>query len=338
MIFLADEKDLKRKRLNRAKKNSMKKADINTGATLKDSKKDPPGTMYRCSDCGEFYTDQKNFYRSMSPLFAGNNGYFPVCKTCVRNYYDYLVEYYSGNEEKALDRMCSVMDLYYSDAIAVASKSVSTSNPRISSYISKTQMKQYSDKGTTYLDTIRDRNNCTIENFDDVEEVNESGEKVISPRLIKQWGFGYEPEEYSLLQEHYKMLTTQFTNADAVQDALIKDLCTIKVLQTRAMKKGDPDSFDKFTKLYHSTLKAGGLKTRSETDSIDDESACWGNFIKDVETLSPADIYLDKKMFDDADKVKEYFERFILRPVINFFSGSRESDPEYSVMPGEDDG
>ena len=294
--------------------------------------------MYRCTDCGEFYTDQKNFYRAASPLFAGNHGYFPVCKKCVRKYYEYLVDYFSGNEEKALDRMCSVMDMYYSDAIAVASKSENTNNPRIANYISRRQQKNYAAMGATYLDTIKDRSSCTIDNFDDIEEVNEAGEKVVSPRLIKQWGFGYEPEEYSLLQEHYKMLTTQFTNADAVQDALIKDLCTIKVLQTRSMKKGDPDSFDKFTKLYHSTLKAGGLKTRSETDSIDDESACWGNFIKDVETISPADIYLDKKMFDDVDKVKEYFERFILRPVINFFSGSRESDPEYSVMPGEDDG
>lgn len=335
MVFLAESNNKKTKK---ATSNRLKKATINSKAQLKENKKDPPGTLYRCSNCGEFYSSQGSFYRSMSPLFAGNNGYFPVCKKCVRNYYKYLVEYFSGNEEKALDRMCSVMDLYYSDAIAVASKSSSTNRPRISSYISKTQMKQFSDKGTTYLDTIQDRNSCTINSLDDVEEVNESGEKVISPRLIKQWGFGYEPEEYSLLQEHYKMLTTQFTNADAVQDALIKDLCTIKVLQTRAMKKGDPDSFDKFTKLYHSTLKAGGLKTRSETDSIDDESACWGNFIKDVETLSPADIYLDKKMFDDVDKVKEYFERFILRPVINFFSGSRTQDSEFSVMPGEDDG
>lgn len=336
MVFLAE--DLKKKRLTRATKSRTSQTTINSDAELKADKKDPKGTRYRCSDCGEFFTDQKNFYRSMSPLYAGNNGYFPVCKSCVKKYYDYLIEYFSGNEEKALDRMCSVMDLYYSDALAVASKGANTSVSRIASYISKSQMKQFVDKGTTYLDTIKDRASTTINNLDDVEEVNESGEKVISPRVLKQWGFGYEPEEYSLLQEHYKMLTTQFTNADAVQDALIKDLCTIKVLQTRAMKKGDPDSFDKFTKLYHSTLKAGGLKTRSETDSIDDESACWGNFIKDVETLSPADIYLDKKMFDDVDKVKEYFERFILRPVINFFSGSRTQDSEFSVMPGEDDG
>lgn len=335
---MADGKELTKRKLNSATKRRTSQTKVNPGAKLKEDKKDPPGTLYRCSDCGEFFTDQKSFYRSMSPLFAGNNGYFPICKSCVKKYYDYLVDWYSGNEEKALDRICSIMDLYYSDQIAVASKGSATNSPRVSSYISKTQMKQFADRGTTYLDTIKEHASTTIDNLEDVEEVNELGEKVVSPRVIKQWGFGYEPEEYSLLQEHYKMLTTQFTNADAVQDALIKDLCTIKVLQTRAMKKGDPDSFDKFTKLYHSTLKAGGLKTRSETDSIDDESACWGNFIKDVETISPADIYLDKKMFDDVDKVKEYFERFILRPVINFFSGSRTQDSEFSVMPGEDDG
>jgi len=303
---------------------------------LKEDQKDPPGTLYRCTKCGDFHADQKNFYRSASPLFAGNHGYFPVCKKCVRKYYEYLVDYFSGNEEKALDRMCSVMDMYYADAIAVASKSESTSNPRISNYISRCQMKNYAALGTTYLDTIKDRSSCTIDNLDDIEEVNEAGEKVVSQRLIKQWGFGYEPEEYSLLQEHYKMLTTQFTNADAVQDALIKDLCTIKVLQTRAMKKGDPDSFDKFTKLYHSTLKAGGLKTRSETDNVGDDDACWGNFIRDAENFVPADIYKDKTLFDDVDGIKDYFNRFIVRPFKNFFTGSTDEDEEFAIHPGDE--
>ena len=103
------------------------------------------------------------------------------------------------------------------------------------------------------------------------------------------------------------------------------------------MKAGNADSFDKFTKLYHSTLKAGGLKTRSENEGIDDESACWGNFVKDIETRTPAEIYKDKALFDDVDKIKEYFDRFILRPMKNFFSGERVQDPEFSVLAGEDD-
>lgn len=314
------------------------KTVVNSDAKVKNIKSDPEGTLYRCTVCGKMFKVQKgNFFVSHSMLYEGNNGFITVCRACSDKYYTYLVDFLSGNEEKALDRVCSTFDWYYSDEIAASSKKISATLSRLSSYVRQMNLTQNRDKGITYLDTIRDRSTGVIDTIEDLEEINESGEKGVSSRLVKQWGFGYEPEEYSLLSEHYKVLTTQFTNADAVQDALIKDLCTIKVLQNRAMKKGDADSFDKFTKLYHSTLKAGGLKTRSETDTIDDESACWGNFIKDIETRTPADIYMDKSIFDDVDKVKEYFDRFILRPMKNFFSGTRVQDDEFSVLAGDDE-
>lgn len=322
-----------------AQQSRTSKTVVNTSAKAKNIKSDPEGTLYRCTVCGKMFRVQKgNFYVSHSMLYEGNNGFITVCRACSEKYYTYLTDFLSGNEEKALDRICSTFDWYYSDEIVASSKKISATQSRLSVYVRQMNLTQNRDKGITYLDTIRDRSTGVIDTVEDLEEINESGEKVISSKLIKQWGFGYEPEEYSMLAEHYKILTTQFTNADAVQDALIKDLCTIKVLQNRAMKKGDADSFDKFTKLYHSTLKAGGLKTRSETDTLDDENACWGNFVKDIEVHVPADIYMNKKIFDDVDKVKEYFDRFILRPVKNFFSGSRIQDSEFSVLAGDDDG
>lgn len=326
--------------MTRATKSRTSQTTINSDAELKADKKDPKGTRYRCSDCGEFFTDQKNFYRSMSPLYAGNNGYFPVCKPCVKKYYDYLIEYFSGNEEKALDRMCSVMDLYYSDALAVASRgnSSSTSINRIASYISKTQMKQYSDKGTTYLDTIKDRISTTIDNLDDVEEVNESGEKVVSQRLIKQWGFGYEPEEYSFLDNHYKTLKTQISDDDPMQEIYIKDMCVTKVMQSRAQKANDADKYDKFQKSYQTTAKAANLKPVEKNNDFNNPDEAWGTYVGLIEQYAPADLYKRPKLFVDMDSIKEYYERFIVRPFKNFFTGSREQDKEFNITLGDDNG
>lgn len=269
-------------------------------------------------------------------MFEGNNGYFPICKTCVKNYFDYLVDYFSGNEEKALDRMCSIMDLYYCDDAAVASKSVATSSSRIASYISRTQMQQNAKLGTTYLDTIKDRSSNTIDSAEDLEEARGTGEKGVTAAAISRWGLGYNGDEYIFLDGHYKTLKSQISEEDPIQEIYIKDMCVNKIMQSRAMKSGEAEKMLKLQEGYRKAAKDAGIKVRSgDMDSLSDD-ACWGNFVRDIETFVPAEIYTNKKLFDDVDRIKEYFERFIVRPFKNFFGGTNEQDSEFSINVGDD--
>lgn len=316
------------------------KTQINFGARLGKKKTvDPPGTTYRCACCGKTYNKQaNNFLKSAkSDLFAGNNNYYPVCRTCLREYFEYLKDYFAGNSVKAIERMCQIMDLFYDDAIyeAAAAACTGPTNSLLGSYISRTQLETFTLLGTTYLDTIADRAAVSIDSLYDLEQAND-GENTLDQKLVKTWGFGYEPEEYTMLDDHYKLLVTQFSAASPLEDALIRDLCTIKVLQARAMKQGRSDDFDKFTKLYHSTLKAGGLKARTDADLANDDTVCWGTLVRDVEQYTPAEVYKDKKLFSDWDSIQDYFGRFIVRPFKNFFGGGNELDEEFSIQLGDD--
>ena len=288
---------------------------------------------YYCTCCGRPYVHQKNnFPHSMSPLWKGNNGYFPVCKRCVERYFDQLVDYFSGNEEKAMDRMAQIADWYYSDDIWAMTRKISMDRSRIGAYPSKMQLPQCKAKGTTYLDTIKDRASVVVSDYDEFEEMKDQGETSISKAQIARWGLGFEESEYRQLDAHYKSLSEIIDTADVVQDTLARDLCEIKIQQIRARNKGDADMFQKFTKLYQDTLKTANLKVKSgETSSLSDSESCWGNFVRDVEKYAPAEIYQDKSLFADSDGLKEYMERFVLRPVRNFFMGTRDMDPEYSV-------
>lgn len=314
------------------------KTVINKDAKVKNIKSDPEGTKYRCSTCGKYFTKQKNkFFISHSMTYEGNNGYITVCKGCTEKYFTYLVEVFSGNEEKALDRICSVFDWYYNDDIAASSRKISADQSRLASYVRQMNLVQNKDKGSTYLDTIRDRSSEMICSLEDYEELKENGDGNITNRQMKRWGLGYTPEEYTFLDDHYKLLKGQISDDDVVQENLIRDLCSIKILQNRAIQGGDADSYEKFTKLYQSTLKAANLKPKcSDSDVSNDDNACWGVFIKDIEDHSPAEVYMDKKIFDDVDGIKDYFKRFIVRPFKNFFTGSNEMDEEFSIMPGGD--
>lgn len=295
-------------------------------------------TDFECVCCGKHFKLQKgNFPHTLSPLYAANGGYMPICKKCVDGYYDQLVEYFSGNEEKAIDRICQIADWYYLDDIWASTRKISADRSRVGAYPSKMVLSHWKERGTTYLDTIRDRASVVVQSYDDFEEMRDQGETGISKRQVNEWGIGFEESEYRLLDEHYKSLQKSIDTKDIVQDTLARDLCEIKVQQVRARNKNDVDTFQKLTKLYQDTLKSANLKVRNaELDAANDDQACWGVFVRDIEEHTPGDVYQDRSLFMDVDGIKSYFERFVTRAVKNFFGGTRIMDHEFQVTPGDD--
>ena len=105
----------------------------------------------------------------------------------------------------------------------------------------------------------------------------------------------------------------------------------MKILQTRALKNKNLDEYEKCTKLYQNTFKASKLKLGSDINVENDDNAVWGKWIAQCEEICPADLYNDQKLFEDVDGIKEYFNRFIVRPFKNFFMGTKDMDDEYSI-------
>lgn len=311
---------------------STTKIDPNVKVGRIPQKNDAAG--YTCTCCGKHYKLQKsNFLSSMSPLFKSNGGYLPFCKHCTDAYYDQLVEFFSGNEEKAIDRMAQIADWCYDDRTWATTRKISSDRSRVCAYPSKMQLSQW---GTTYLDTIKMQATNTISDIETFETLKEQDKISISKAQIARWGTGFTEEEYYALDSHYKSLKDKIDVNDVIQDNLAKDLCEIKIQQIRA--RDDADAFQKFTKLYQDTLKSANLKVKSgEDDTVTDDEACWGKFVADVEKYTPAEVYKDKALFSDVDGLKSYFERFIVRPFKNFFTGSNVMDSEFSIAPGGDE-
>lgn len=326
------------KKLKEAQKSRMAKTKINHNAKLKEQKKDPKGTKYRCTCCGEQYDAQyTNFFKSPSMLFVGNNGYLPICKTCLHNYFDYVAETFDNNEIKALQVLASICDIYYCDEMAAATENRKKGTHRLSSFIGMANLAQYANSGRTYLDTIKELSEEIITDYADV--VDEEGNKKVSTAAIDRFGLGFTPEEYSFMTSHYKSLKTQVADDDPLKEVYIKELCVAKVIQSRALAANDVAGWEKGSKAYQQTAKTAGLRVRSGDDeTISNEEACWGNFIKDVEAYAPAELYEDTKLFKDVDEITDYWERFIVRPFRNFFTGDREMDKEFVIHAGDDAG
>jgi len=291
---------------------------------------------FYCTMCGKKYTVQKgNFYYSQSPLYAGNNKYMSVCRHCV----DALFEHYKevlGDEEEATKRTCCKLDMYFSHEIYESTNKTNESMSRMASMVSRSNIRQHASKN--FDDTLDEARTDVLLTESDVAEAQENGEVKITQTAIKRWGLGFSPEEYAFCENLYKMFKLANPRADGVAEVFIKDLVVTKVLQTRAFKANDAENYAKYSKIFQDTLKASKLKmTEEDEQNLNDEEVCWGNFIKDVEQYTPADLYLNKKIFEDVDEIKEYFKRFIIRPFKNFFTGSKDMDEEFSILPGDDD-
>ena len=166
-------------------------------STSLDAQKDaqaPNDKKYVCTWCGSEYTKlNNNFPPSKSPIYTSNDFHITVCKSCVIKYYNRLVDFFSGNEEMAIERVCQIFDWYYSEDAAEMSKKLYNDSSRIMSYVSKMNIRKIQDLGTTYLDTVRGRSSGIISSGEDVKRVSADTETDTSglEDAISRWGLGF---------------------------------------------------------------------------------------------------------------------------------------------------
>ena len=317
-----------------------KKTKIDRTVKIEKIKPDEEGRTYQCVCCGKDYKRQRNnFAPTKSPLYAGNNGYVPICKSCTDKYYYQLVDFFSGNEEKAIERICGIFDWFYDDDAVAASRRISMDRSRISIYPAKMNLSQSASRGTSYLDYIKLKSSEEIDSMERLSEVNQTREAaLVSERTVKRWGLGYTPEEYDILNSHYKTLKDQASD-DIVTENLVRELCTIKAQQSRALVNNETDKYIKLTQLYQTTLGSANLKPKSNKESeLNAQSDMFGIWTRDIERYTPADFFADKAIYKDYDGLGEYFNRFIVRPFKNLITGSKEMDVEFSIQGDDGDG
>ena len=69
---------------------------------------------------------------------------------------------------------------------------------------------------------------------------------------------------------------------------------------------------------------------------MSDEDVSFGVTIETIERYTPAEYYKDQSLFSDFDKLKEYVERFMLRPLRNLMHGSKDRDYEFYIKEEDD--
>lgn len=285
---------------------------------------------YKCYMCGNSWENQKgHFSKSAHPKYQANDGYIEICNDCRDLYYKRLVDLYSGNEEHAIRHMCLEFGwVYHIDALT-ASRQISADRSRISHYLAKKNLGQTARIGTTYFDSMKYEYQNKLEETIESREQAKNEQTSVTATSIDRWGVGFTEGDYKNLDEHYRMLKKNNPNCDNNQEIFIKSLCNLNMLMMKAVKDGDSDKYVKLTDQYAKTFKQAGLRTVEEKDSSNDETFCMTlGFISDY---TPEEFYQDKELYADWDKIGEYIDRHITRPMINLETGSDVRDKEFFV-------
>lgn len=298
-------------RVNATRQSSQAKTKINKDVSIgKMTYETPVEKIYYCTACGKVYKRQDgNFSKSQSPLFANNNGFVHICKNCTDKLYYNMIEFFSGNEEKAMDRMCQIFDWYYSDEIFAATRKISADRSRVRAYPSKLNIPQYEAKDKTYADTIADRANVTIDDEEDVDEAKKSGRLKVPKKTVDFFGLGYTTEQYVFLQDQYSDWVHRHQCETKAQEELFKNLCIAQLnIQIEQQKPNGKvkDAMETFQNL----LGSANLKpTQTKENTLADQNT-FGTLIKKWENEKP--IPEPEPEWKDVDGIVKYITVYFL--------------------------
>lgn len=265
---------------------------------------------FRCCMCGSVFATQNGNFLSGggSPLWKGNGGYLPFCKSCCESILDMLIAFYSGNEEHAMRHLCSLFDWYYCDtasSMALASQRVGKS--KAATYISKTGVRQVITRGSSFLDTVRDENksNTVLMSPAHVEEVSDKEDDdgfVVTREMMSIWGKGFTKEQYQYLEREYADWIARNVCNTKSQEEIFRNIALAQLNVRIARESGGKvsDAQDALQKLMNSA----NVLPRQTADNLIADTQTFGTLIKKYEETSP--IPEPDERWRDVDGIRRY--------------------------------
>lgn len=276
--------------------------------------KDKPEKYY-CTRCTRSFTKQKgNFPGAQSPMWRENGGYLPVCRHCVDELYDHYKEVL-GDEKAALRRICLKFDIYWGEDVYKIVNKTSTTNSRVLSYISKSNLYQFI--GKTFDNTLDEEAAADAEKTswvlrqNDVEPadgIDEASEQI-DQEVIDFWGPGLKPYMYTELEQRRKYWLSHLPAGVELGigiEALIRQICNLEVDINRDRAAGK--SVDKAIGTLNTLLGSAMLKPSQNADNADSamEKTPFGVWIKKWEDKRP--IPEPDPEMQDVDGIVRYID------------------------------
>lgn len=245
----------------------------------------------KCTSCGkEYFVSEGSFNKSASSLFKGNGGYLPVCKKCLRAFYENYLSVFQGDEKKAIKMIAIMFDLPFSEDIIEAAKRRITPIQKtlfgaFLVVISKTPYNTHTF--LDYIDGTIDDNTNKSEKKENKRKNNKGYDIKEIPEYTNNWGVGFTSEEYVMLQNRYDEWKSKVIIDSMTRESLVRDLCVIKLQQQKALQDNNVDMYNRLQRTYQDTLSSANLKPIQEEEDKKEFEKPFGVLIEMFENEDP---------------------------------------------------
>jgi hypothetical protein len=270
------------------------------------------------------------FYTATNSLLD-TNGYMSVCKDCINDMYDSFMQTELSVEATIL-RLCRLLDVKYEE------EAVGSTKLQLSTYEAKGKpmsnifgvyksklaatkhLGQTKEDAPKFLDLTFSEPDIEIK-----EKIHREAYKDMA-YLEKIWGAstGLNKDDYEFLEEEYGKWAGVIGNVTHAEEVLIRDICHLQNQIRRARIEGNFKLVDSLVESRQKIMKDGALTPALQSAAANGKNAdCFGNWIRDIETMRPAEWFEDQKKFADMDGMNEDMAD-IKRSIKNFMTGSRD--------------
>lgn len=265
----------------------------------------------KCRDKKGVLSNKDFYMASNSILFK--NGKVNICKDCMKEYV-YIDEQINIDRFKKVLMLCDLP--FFSREFESA---LSDSKETIGTYMKNIYL-NYKDK--TWNDGEIDKK---------IEiNINPNSDFIVTKEMKKKWGNNYSIDDYEFLEDVYFEWCSKY-KSDTLSEQKTFQFLTLKELEIRKARE-QGSSTDKLEETYRKFSSDANVIPRDANAMNDSENLnTLGIWTRDIEKYRPAEYFKDKKVYNDHDNMKSYYERFVLRPLKNLLTGTREFDKEFNV-------
>lgn len=274
-----------------------------------------------CTCCGE--KKQTEFYVSNNIKNKATKK-LSICKNCISDLFDYYLSQFEY-QRKAMFWVCRRIDVPFSTSIYLGAESHSS---KTGWKIWQSYFKELNSFGDTnnYGSCFEDGQQV----FDDEMNDNSNGftsDEEVDEELKIFWGYGFDPKDYLFLETELANWKSTHKCDNQSEITLLKEIC-IKILDLRKSREKNNNT-SKDIKDLQELMKTASVDPAKANIADGGKSLdAYGLWIKDIEEYEPAEYFEDKKLFEDFDKIKDYTQKYIFRPIKNLLTGSRDFDIE----------
>ena len=268
------------------------------------------------------------FFSSWSPFHS--NGKVPYCKECCNKMFQYYLDE-TKSAKTALYYTLMKIDIPFIKSIYEIVNDRSLSGDKngkrtpinVGTYVN--ELRRYSKNKEIWSDF-----SATDVDITEVDSKIQTAE--IKQKEMKQWeiDWGIQDEvcDYEFLNDTFNRYTKGVEFVNPQQEDLYRDLCRDRLL-LRKINDNRYNGDETIDKVQNRISKTMATLKVDQFESNKPKTASEQSFfakIAQIEQTKPADLYKEPKKYKDFNKLRQYEEDMVLRPLLNTLCGHRDFD------------